>query len=154
MMSLAAISGHLEAILHPLAAILGPLGVILGFLGAMLSCLQATLVPSGLFLAPLWTILAPLKAALHRLKAPSWVCLGPSDTHLEPHWSPQASFQSNFMLHSASNDIILSSKRCSLRLLAPHGPLIIATLFDRILAFHGFVSAILSSRLWILPLAL
>ena len=140
-------------ILGPLAAILGPLGVILGSLGAILSCLEASLVPSGLFLVPLWTILASLKAALRPLR----LHLGCIWGHLVPIWNPlvsQASFQSNFMPHSASNDICLRSERCSLRLLDPHGSLIIAALFDRILAFLGFVSAVFSSSLWIFPLAL
>ena len=49
---------------------------------------------------------------------------------------------------------VCDEKRCSLRLLDSHGPLIISALFDRILAFLEFVSAVLSSSLWIFPLAL
>ena len=137
-----------------MAAILGPLGVILGFLGAMLSCLQATLVPSGLFLAPLWTILAPIKAALRPLR-PHLGCIW---GHLVPIWNlvglPKRPF------NPIPGHILLlttyacDEKRCSLRLLDPHGPLIISALFDRILAFLEFVSAVLSSSLWIFPLAL
>ena len=138
MKSFATILGHLEAILDPLAAILGPLGVILGFLGAILSCLEATLVPSGYFLAPLWTILAPLKAALRPLR----LHLGCISGHLVPIWNliglPERPF--NPISGRTLQPLLLTTsvcdqKRCNLRLLDPHGPLIIPTFMIAFLPF-------------------
>ena len=76
--------------------------------------------------------------------------LGPSGIIILPK-RPLSPISGHIMLLTT---YVSDEKRCSLRLVDPHGPLIIAALFDRILAFLGFVSAVISSSLWTFPLAL